>query len=194
LVLEDLGADFDVVLVDRDSNQQKTPEYLALNPAGRIPTLVHNDLVVFESSAICLYLCDQQSESTLIPSIGDQNRAHYYRWLMYLNNTVQTEFMLYFYPEKHTINKNFVPSIKEAQASRLMGMFSLLDTYLEERPFLVGQNVTVCDYYLLMVSIWGRNLPIPPLDLPNIGPYLLNLSDLEVVIRVFGKEGISLNG
>jgi len=194
LVLEDLGADFDVVLVDRDSNQQKTPEYLALNPAGRIPTLVHNDLVVFESSAICLYLCDQQSESTLIPSIGDQNRAHYYRWLMYLNNTVQTEFMLYFYPEKHTINKNFVPSIKEAQASRLMGMFSLLDTYLEERPFLVGQNVTVCDYYLLMVSIWGRNLPIPPLDLPNIGPYLLKLSDLEVVIRVFGKEGISLNG
>ena len=60
VVLEALGVDYELRLVDRKSNAHKTSDYLRLNPTGRIPTLVHNDLVLFESSAICLYLCEQE--------------------------------------------------------------------------------------------------------------------------------------
>lgn len=194
LVLEDVGADFDLILVDRGSNQQKSPEYLSLNPAGRIPTLVHDDLVLFESSAICLYLCEQFPETDLIPKVGGHERAHFYQWLMYLNNTVQTEILMYAYPDRHTVNIDFAPSIKQAQENRLMDMFKLLDGALEGKSCLVGRNTTVCDYFLLMVSIWGRNLPRPPLELPNLGPYLLKLATRETVKRVFEKEEIGLNG
>jgi len=194
LVLEDMGVDFELILVDRDNNQQKSLEYLALNPAGRIPTLVHHDLVLFESSAICMYLCDQNPESSLIPSIGSHDRALFYQWLMYLNNTVQTEILMYVYPDRHTVDKSFSSSIKQAQESRLMDMFDLLDDALSGKSYLVGHNTTVCDYFLLMVSIWGRNLPRTPLALPNMGPYLRSLAEQDVVRRVFEKEGIGLNG
>jgi len=194
LILEHLNEDFELLLVDRDNNQQKSPEYLKLNPAGRIPTLIHDNLVVFESSAICIYLCEQHLESTLMPSLGDPNRAHFYQWLMYLNNTVQTEFLVYFYPEKYTTNQGCIASIKEAQEVRLIGMFDLLDKQLEGRSYLVSDDITVCDYFLLMVSIWGRHLPKPPLAFTNLGPYLKKLADQDVVKRVFEKEGISING
>ena len=58
LLLAETHADFSLVLVDRNSNAQKSKEYLKLNPAGRIPTLVHDDLVIFESPAICIYICE----------------------------------------------------------------------------------------------------------------------------------------
>ena len=111
---------------------------------------------------------------------------------MYLNNTVQSEFLIYYYPEKYTTNKDCIPSIKAAQEARLMVMFDLLDKQLEGRTYLIGNEVTVCDYFLLMVSIWGRNLQRPPLSLTNIEPYLRRLADQDVVKRVFEKEGISL--
>lgn len=57
-VLEALGVDHELVFVDRKTNSQRSPDYLKLNPTGRIPVLVAGDIVVFESAAICLYLCD----------------------------------------------------------------------------------------------------------------------------------------
>ncbi|MEE9327546.1 MAG: glutathione S-transferase family protein [Cocleimonas sp.] len=194
LVLEHLNKNFELLLVDRDNQQQKSPAYLALNPAGRIPTLIHDDLVIFESSAICLYLCEQHPESTLIPKLGEQDRAHFYQWLMYLNNTVQSEFLVYFYPEKYTMEKGCEASIIESQEIRLMAMFDLLDKKLNGESFLVGNQITVCDYFLLMVSIWGRNLPKPALSYQNLGPYLENLAKQKVVRKVFQREKISLTG
>ncbi len=194
LVLEHLNEDFELLLVDRDNQQHKSPEYLALNPAGRIPTLIHDDLVIFESSAICLYLCELHPDSTLIPKLGEHDRAHFYQWLMYLNNTVQSEFLVYFYPEKYTANKDCEASIIEAQESRLMAMFDLLDNHLSGKTYLVGNQITVCDYYLIMVSIWGRNLPKPPLKYKNLGPYLESMVNHKVVKKVFQTEKISLTG
>ena len=73
--LEELGVDFELVLVDRTSEQQKSSEYLNLNPTGRIPTLVDGDLVIYESAAICLHLCDKHPQANLVPANGDPARA-----------------------------------------------------------------------------------------------------------------------
>ena len=67
-VLEEMGVDFELVLVDRKSKAQKSSAYMALNPTGRIPTLVDGNLVIFESPAICLHLCEKNTESKLIPN------------------------------------------------------------------------------------------------------------------------------
>ncbi|WP_348650733.1 glutathione S-transferase N-terminal domain-containing protein [Thalassomonas sp. RHCl1] len=58
MLLKEIGAEHELILVDRKSEQQKSSEYLKLNPTGRIPTLVDGDLVIAESAAICLHLCD----------------------------------------------------------------------------------------------------------------------------------------
>ena len=102
IILEEMGAEFELVLVDRKKNAQRSAEYLSLNPAGRIPTLVHGDLVVFESPAICIYLAEQCPALKLIPPEGSKSRPLFHQWLMYLTNTLQAELMIYFYPERHT--------------------------------------------------------------------------------------------
>ena len=192
LALEKMGVPFELELVDRKIDSQKSPEYLMLNPAGRIPTLVNDDLVIFESSAICLYLCEQHPESNLIPPMGTHARAHFYQWLMYLNNTVQTEMLMYHYPFKHTIEIENATSIQRAQEGRLTNMFKILDNTLSKSQYLVGDSVTICDYFLLMVAMWGRNLTLPPLKYPRLGRYLGRLIEDETVMKVFEKEDISL--
>lgn len=84
LLLAEMAVDYELVLVDRKTNAHKSNDYLALNPTGRIPTLADGDLLIFESAAICLYLCDQHPETHLIPKVGDPNRARFYQWLFIL--------------------------------------------------------------------------------------------------------------
>ena len=101
-VLEQLNQEYELVLVDRKANAQKSKEYLALNPNGRIPTLIDGDTVICESAAICLYLGENNPESKLVPNIGDPDRAEFLQWIMYLTNSLQAELMVYFYPDKYT--------------------------------------------------------------------------------------------
>jgi glutathione S-transferase len=88
-ILEELKVDYELITVDRKSNAQKFLDYLAINPAGRIPTLIDDGFVIFESPAICVYLAEAHSSSNLIPKIRDKNRALFFQWMMYLTNTVQ---------------------------------------------------------------------------------------------------------
>jgi len=114
LLLVETKIEYSLRLVDRNSNAQKSKEYLKLNPAGRIPTLVHNELVLFESPAICIHICELDASSQFIPSIGHSNRPLFFQWLTYLNNTLQAEFMVWRYPDQHTTHLEGVEGIKAA--------------------------------------------------------------------------------
>lgn len=193
LVLEEMQAEFELVLVDRAVQAHKSSDYLALNPTGKIPTLVDGEQVILETAAICLYLCDQNPGTTLIPAVNDPDRGQFYQWLMYLTNTMQAEMIVYFYPERYTTKPAMAGSIKAKHESRLTDMFELLDKELANKRFLVGQQVTVCDYYLFMMSIWADEFAKPPLSWPHLSRYLRELSQRPAVQRVCAKEGINLS-
>ena len=191
-MLEELGVEFELMLVDRKTNAQKSKQYLALNPAGRIPTLIHGELVLFESPAICLYLAEQHPEAELIPTPGTPERAKFHQWLMYLTNTLQAELMVYFYPEKHTQDKSSVESIRDQQELRVTEMFALLDSEIGDNSFLVGNHITACDYFLLMLAIWADEFKKPPLAFKNLGRYLKDLTERKAVHKVCKTENLSL--
>lgn len=194
-MLEALGVAYELITVDRKSNAQKSSEYLALNPAGRIPTLVDvnlNDFVIFESPAICIHLAESHPESNLIPPLGDINRPLFYQWMMYLTNTIQAELMIYFYPQKHTTNSDVLEDIVKTQEARITEMFELLDKELKGKSYLVGDTVTACDYFLFMLAVWADEFKTPPLAFKSLGGYLRNLAAHDAVIKVCEKEGLSL--
>ncbi len=191
-VLEALAVDFELIKVDRKINAQKSNDYLALNPAGRIPTLVNDELVIFESPAICIHLAESHPSSNLIPPIGDPNRAKFLQWMMYLTNTVQAELMTYFYPEKHTLDASSVDSIVKAQEIRVTEMFELLNNELKNRKFLVGQSITVCDYFLFMLAVWADKFKKPPLAFTHLSKYLRCLAKDQAIIKVCQKEKLNL--
>src|ERR1700757_3697889 len=102
MLLEELGAKYNLVLVDRAKDAQKSKEYLKINPNGRIPTLVDDELVLFESVAIILHLLDQHPEAGLAPKVGTPERAKFYQWMTFLTNSLQEELMIWQYPERLT--------------------------------------------------------------------------------------------
>ena len=116
ILLEEIGAAVELILVDRRVNGQKDPDYLRLNPNGRIPTLIDGDLVLFEAAAICLHLADRHPEANLAPPHGSAERAHFYKWLVFLTNTIQTDSMANHYPEKHTTDLSLAKSKVKPQS------------------------------------------------------------------------------
>ena len=192
LLLAELGVDYELILVDRKTQQQKSPDYLALNPSGRIPTLVDDQLVIFESAAICLYLCEKHPDANLIPPLNDPQRAKFYQWLFYLNASLQPELMLYFYPEKHTQGTELKP-IAAAQAARITAMLALIDQELMNKEFLLGEHLSVCDYFLFMLAHWASGLSHPPLSFAHLGRYLRKLAQRAAVKSVCELEGTNLD-
>ncbi|ABD82236.1 glutathione S-transferase family protein [Saccharophagus degradans] len=191
MVLKEMGVAFELELVDRKREQQKTMAYMQLNPTGRIPTLVDGDLVMHESAAICLHLCEKHPQAGLIPEVASPNRALFYQWLFYLNSTVQPELMVYFYPQKHTTSDN-TAAIKQAQEARVTDMFAFIDSKLEGKEYLVGSSLTVCDYFLFMLAHWASGFNKPPLGYKHLGGYLRMLAKREAVMAVSSSEGTDL--
>src|SRR5678810_707882 len=82
-LLEEIGVAFDVKTVDISKGEQKKPDYLKLNPAGKVPTLTDGKVVVSENPAIAIYLADRYSYGQLAPKIEDPDRGAYLKWMVF---------------------------------------------------------------------------------------------------------------
>lgn len=191
-VLEALGVEYQLCVVDRKSNAQKSSSYIRLNPTGRIPTLVKDKLVIFESAAICLWLAECHPEARLIPQENTPERAKFYQWLMYLTSTLQAELMIYFYPEKLCSAPQAVESIAKTQQLRVTDCLRTLNQELENNQYLVADQLSICDHFLMMLLIWADELDTPPLKFENLKRFLHNMSNKQSIIRVCEVEGIDL--
>ena len=76
-LLHHMQLDYQLLLVDRKANFHKSPEYIKLNPSGRIPTLIYDGQALFESPAICIHLCESHPQHQLMPEIGDPLRPQF---------------------------------------------------------------------------------------------------------------------
>lgn len=192
LLLVETEAEYALRLVDRNSKAQKSEAYLKLNPAGRIPTLVHGDLVLFESPAICVYICELDPASTFIPPLGDSKRPAFFQWLAYLNNTLQAEFMLWRYPENHAIDAKSIDDIKSTQDHRLVDILALLDTELGKNRFLIGEKISACDHFLFILALWCEKISRPPTSFANLMRFMQEMSERPAVKNVCEIEHIDL--
>lgn len=192
-LLHHLNADYELILVDRQSNSHKSAEYLRLNPAGRIPTLVIDEKPVFESSAICIHLCELHPESDLMPSIGHPDRPHFFQWLAFLNNTLQAELMVRYYPHRHTNDESTIPNVVAAQDDRIADALSIINSQLEHSDYLIGDTLTACDYFLFMLAEWCLPIRKSPLTFASLSAYLHRLSCHPTIQAVCEIEGIDLN-
>jgi glutathione S-transferase len=185
--LAEIGVPYELVRVERDDDGRPTEAYLALNPWGKIPTLEDGDLVLTESAAICLHLADTHPEARLAPPLGTPERSELYRWLIWLSNTVQMAQMRHFYPERFGTE-----GVKEAADTELAGHYDLLDAHLDGREWLLGDERTVADLYLFMLTRWGRFLEPAAWERPNLRAHWLRTLDLPGPRTVLEEQGLPL--
>ncbi len=198
ILLEEIGAPFELVLVDRDNAGHKTPAYLQLNPNGLIPVFVDGPLVLYESAAICLHLCDSAPPAHLLPPLGSAGRAHGYKWLVWMTNTLQSALLCYFYPERwmNQGNANGAAELKAHAQERIGVLLDQLDVELLRHggPWLLGAEYSAVDAYCLMLCRWTRNFSAAPArERAHLGPHMLRVLDRPAVQRVFETERLALN-
>ncbi|MBP2232306.1 glutathione S-transferase [Azospirillum agricola] len=191
ILLREIGAPFDLVLLDRDKAEHKRADYLALNPHGRVPTLVDGDLVLYEAAAICLHLADAHPEARLAPAVGTPERAAFYKWLVYLTNSVQADMLLYFYPERYVEGADAQAAFKRVAEARLNDQFDGLDRALGGREWMLDGGYSAVDPYLFMLCRWTRFMRRPARSLPNLGPYLARVLERPAVKAAFAAEGLA---
>lgn len=192
VILNEVGAEVELKLVDRANNGQKDPEYLKINPAGRIPTLVDGDLVLFESAAICMHLCDTYPDAGLAPKPGTPERAHFYKWLTFLTNSIQPDVLIYHYTAKYTADEAGVPAMKVAAEERINNWFDIVEAGIGDGPYLLGDTFSAADIYLTMLCRWGRTMDKKPATRPKIGKLVdlvLARPAVQKTIEIEGIEG-----
>lgn len=191
-LLHHLKADYELILVDKKANSQKSAEYLKLNPAGRIPTLVVDGQSIFESPAICMHICELHPQSGLMPAIGDPKRPLFYQWLAYLNNTLQAELMVRYYPQRHTNDESTIPNVVAAQDERIAEALSIINDQLKHNEYLLGSTLSACDYFLFMLAEWSLPIEKSPLTFKYLAAYLKRLCDNPTIKAVCEIEGMDL--
>jgi glutathione S-transferase len=190
MALREAGVAFDLRLVDRTQDAQRSAEYLRLNPNGRIPVLVEGDLVLFETAAITLHLADRHPEARLAPPLGTPERAQFYKWMIHLTNTPQAEYRAWFYPIQHVADPAAADSVKEAAGKRLGHMFDVIASQLGDGPWLLGEHFSAADLFLLMLVRWGREMPHPPRDVPQLSAHARRVLARPAVQATFAAEGL----
>jgi glutathione S-transferase len=188
--LEEVGASYELALVERDAGIAR-PEYLAVNPLGRVPALVDGQLVVWESAAVCIYIAERYPDGGLLPPPGSVERAVAVRWLVYLTNTVQATFMHWAYPERLVGADAAAVAVVAAGANRALdAAFDHIDSLLGDGPYLLGPRFSVADLYLHMLTRWCRRLPRKAWSLGHVGPHYARLSERPAVVRMLARQGI----
>jgi len=193
MVLEELGQSYELVLVDRATNAQKSQDYLKINPNGRIPTLVDGELVLFEAAAIVLHLVDSHPEAGLAPRVGTPQRAKFYQWMTFLTNSLQEELMIWQYPDRLAgADAAAAEIVKRGAESRAGAYLDVIERHLKTNgPLFLGSALSAADFYLVMLARWARPMANPPRARPGIARLLDMVTALPSVQRAYEREGVT---
>jgi glutathione S-transferase len=196
IVLEEIGAPFELSLVDRANAAHKSADYLKLNPNGLIPVLVDGSLVLYETAAICLHLADTHPKAGLAPALGTPERAHFYKWLMWMTNTLQATLIPYFYPDRWVKEGNAqgAAEVKASAETKIGAMLDQMDAHLAAhgKEWFLGERYGALDPYAFLMCRWTRGFGRPARSLPHLGPYLNRMLARPAVKRVLEKEKLPL--
>ena len=146
-MLEEAGVDYQQILLEYGTTM-KAPEYLKINPMGKVPAITHKGKVVTECAAICAYLADAFPDANLAPGLSD--RADYYRWLFYAAGPLEAAI----------VNHSLQVAIKEEQ-QRMVGygtyerVLDVLSDRILSSAYIAGEQFTAADVYIGSHVVWG---------------------------------------
>jgi len=147
-MLEEVGAPYRIELMRFDKRDHKTPQYLALNPMGKLPTLVHGGTVITETAAICAYLADAFPQANLAPPVDSKLRGTYYRWLFFAASTLE-----YAAFDKAANRTSDTPA--RIGYGTYVDTLNALEKAVTPGPYILGEQFSAADIYVGSQIGWG---------------------------------------
>jgi glutathione S-transferase len=136
-MMEEVGKPYERELIDINAGAQRSPEYLAINPMGKVPALKDGDVTMAEVAAICAYVAERNPEAKLAPPLGDPLRAKYLYWLFYGPSCIE--------PAITQLATKIEMNPVAAGWGDAQRVVDVLDAALQKGPWLLGDNFTAAD-------------------------------------------------
>jgi len=144
-MLQELGVDFEAITIDLVAGENRKPEFLALNPAGKLPVLVDGDLVLTESATIVWYLAEKYADRGLLPADVAQ-RAQVHRWLLFaVTELEQPVWRISKHVNLYPPDQRLPAEVKNA-GQDFKAMAPVLDEHMRGRNYVVGDAATIADF------------------------------------------------
>lgn len=157
VLLEEIGAPYELIQTTVSKDAPRPPEQLAVNPNGWIPVLVWEDGAMYECAAITMFLCDRHPQAQLAPPINDPSRAIFLQTLVYFSNSVQNAFQLTYYPDRFVEAPLDEPSAQRRGNRRLRETWTVIENQIGDNEWVLGNRFSAADIYLFMLSTWLRS-------------------------------------
>ncbi len=180
-MLEETGEPYDVHLLSFKKNETRSPEYLAVNPMGKVPALKHGDVVITEAAAICTYLADAFPQAGLSVPIGDPRRGLYLKWLFFSPSCIEPAMLDRAFPRKEEAKRaalgygDFDTTMDVAAAALATG------------PYLLGEQFTAADVVVGSTLRWGTMFKLIP-ERPEFTDYIARLGQRPALQRAEAKD------
>ena len=172
-LLNELGLEYETLPVNLLQGENQQPDFLALNPAAKVPVLVDGSLVLSESAAIQLYLAEKYPQAGFIPETME-DRAQMYRWMFFLVTEIEQPLWRiarhsFIYPEEKRLPEDIDLARQECQA-----MLAVLERHMQERAFMVADRLSVADFNAAYTLDWANQEKLLD-DAPRLRDYLQSM-------------------
>ncbi len=186
IILREAGLAFDLVLASTKSHKlQDGTDYYTINPKGYVPLLEFDDGDrLTEGPAIVQYVADQVPDKHLVPPAGTRARYHAMEWLNFITSEIHKSFSPLFSPD-------FPEEGKAVYRKKLMDRFQYVDQQLEGKQFLMGEQFTVPDAYLFVVSNWTVPTKLDIGGFRNLAAFRERVGARPAVQEAMKAEGLS---
>ena len=153
-LLEELGAPYQRTVLNLENDEQRSLEYVAINPRGQVPSLVLDDgSVLTESAAIMLHIADAYPQPQLIPLPGTAQRGAAYRWMFFLVANIYDGVLRAGYSERYTVDDE-VEGIIATARDDIDRAWGIVNSAIGDGPYLLGTQLCVVDFYLTLLASW----------------------------------------
>jgi glutathione S-transferase len=191
IVLEEIGKPFDTVEVNVRRGDQLKPEYLAINPRGRVPTLKIGAFTLTECPAILSYLDRLHPDAALMPE-DPALEARGLSLMSWLASSVHIDFAQVFRPARYTDDEAAHPGVIASGKAAVQHHYDEIEELLAESPYALGRKYSVLDPYLLVFYRWGYRLQLDMTRWPRYDAHARRVAERPASQRVFAREGIAL--
>jgi glutathione S-transferase len=154
-MLEELGAPYELHVLDLQNDEQRKPAYLAVNPMGKVPAIEHAGAVVTEVGAICTYLADAFPAAGLSPPVGDPLRGPYLRWMFFQGNCLEPAMIDH--AMKREPGKRGMMPYGDYETT-----VGTLEKAVEKGPWFLGERYSAADVYVGSAIAWGLEFKLLP--------------------------------
>jgi glutathione S-transferase len=194
MALEEAGADYEPVRVNFASAEQRTPEYLRINPKGRVPALAEGDRVVTENPAILRYVARLHPGAKLWPE-DPAEEARCAEWLAFISSTVHPAYAHIRRPERYATDPKAKEDVMAKGRESCREIWSMVEAKFGKGPWATGDRFSVADPYMLVFWTWGRGQVLGydmAKDFPNWTDHARRMATRPAVKKVFEREGLDL--